>query len=637
MGRLPAFGRKTFLCDFSSGGCYRLHMQPDGELLRRFSENHSEEAFTELVQRHLNLVYSAALRQVNGDACLAQDVAQSVFIDLARKAASLSHRSILSAWLYTSTHFAAAKAVRSESRRRIREQEAHAMHELLHDPVARQEWLHLSTALDAAMQELKESDREAILLRFFENRQLAEIGARLSLTENAARMRVERALEKLRVKLARRGVATTAASLSVALLANAVEMAPAGMAATLASASLAAAASTGITLNLLNFMAITKVQAAIAGVILLGAGSGLVLQQRNIASLRNETRLLRIRVTQLQSDDVKLSLRAAQHVAEANLALGPPPAQVSPRVAAQLVDSESMSLLARLQHGETAPRLTSAEAEKYLEENHRNAASLLAAFRATGDERLLHEAMEKYPNDPQVAFSAAYAPNVSPGERRQWLKAFKQASPANPLPDYLSALDYFKAGLPDLAAQDLLNAYEKDNFQDYSSDFILTGEEAYRSAGYPEEQARIIPSMSILLPQFGELKQLNEQIVSLAEAYRQAGDESSANAALQMDATLGQRLQGTAQTSLLSKLVGVAIETIALNHMDPSAPYSNGDQTVKERLAELIQRRTDLTQFGNQLDSIYTSISAADWISYHDRWRSYGEENAMKWLLDKYK
>ena len=97
-------------------------MTPDSELLRRFAKTNSEDAFAELVKRHVNLVYSAALRQVNGDAHLAQDVAQTVFTDLARKAGSLSRRESLTGWLYTSAHFAAAKIARTENRRHDREE-----------------------------------------------------------------------------------------------------------------------------------------------------------------------------------------------------------------------------------------------------------------------------------------------------------------------------------------------------------------------------------------------------------------------------------------------------------------------------------------------------------------------------------
>src|SRR5262245_60433077 len=106
------------LFGFGSCGCYKAEMTPDCELLRYYAEDHSEKAFADLVSRHIDLVYSAALRQVNGDTHLAQDIAQTVFSDLARKAAQLSSRKELAGWLYTSAYFAATKAVRTESRRR---------------------------------------------------------------------------------------------------------------------------------------------------------------------------------------------------------------------------------------------------------------------------------------------------------------------------------------------------------------------------------------------------------------------------------------------------------------------------------------------------------------------------------------
>src|SRR5260221_11990215 len=112
---LTQTGRRVkpdFLCGFQFGGCYNLNMTPDSELLRQFAQTNSETAFAELVKCHVNLVYSAALRQVNGDEHLAKDVAQMVFTDLARKANSLSRRETLTGWLYTSTNFAAAKMVR---------------------------------------------------------------------------------------------------------------------------------------------------------------------------------------------------------------------------------------------------------------------------------------------------------------------------------------------------------------------------------------------------------------------------------------------------------------------------------------------------------------------------------------------
>src|ERR1017187_872714 len=293
-------------------------MTPDCELLRRFSETNSEDAFAELVRRHLDLVYSAALRQVNGDAHLAQDVAQAVFTDLARKAGSLVRRETLTGWLYTSAHFAAAKAVRAENRRRDREEKfmREPIHESAPDPgcaggfaEARPDWEKLRPVLDEVMHELKETDREAILLRYFENRPFAEIGGKLGLNENAARMRVERALEKLRAVFLRRGVAATTALASV-ISANAFQIAPAGLAATLTNTSLAAVG-TGTTLTLLKLMTLTKLKLGISALVVAGAATALVVQHQAQTKLREENQSLRQRINQLQTDNENLSNRVA--------------------------------------------------------------------------------------------------------------------------------------------------------------------------------------------------------------------------------------------------------------------------------------------------------------------------------------
>ena len=160
-------------------------MMLDNELLRLYAETQSEEAFAEVVRRHLDCVYSAALLQVNGDAHLAQDVAQMVFTDLARKAAALSKREFLTGWLFTSTHFAAANAVRKEQRRRRREQHAYSMNDLIQTPAPDLDWQQLRPVLDKAMHDLKDADRAVILMRYFENRQFAEMGEQLGLSADA--------------------------------------------------------------------------------------------------------------------------------------------------------------------------------------------------------------------------------------------------------------------------------------------------------------------------------------------------------------------------------------------------------------------------------------------------------------------
>ncbi len=201
----------------------------DNELLRQYVKEQSESAFAELVQRHLRLVYSAALRQVNGDRQTAEDVAQAVFSDLARKAPRLLRHTSLSAWLYMSTRFQAANSRRTAQRRLAREQTAHTMNEILRNDSLDRDWTALRPMLDDAMHELNPADREVVLWRYFEQRPFAEIGLRLGLKENAARMRVERALEKVRTSLAKRGLTSSAIALAATLAAHAMEEIPAGL------------------------------------------------------------------------------------------------------------------------------------------------------------------------------------------------------------------------------------------------------------------------------------------------------------------------------------------------------------------------------------------------------------------------
>jgi RNA polymerase sigma factor (sigma-70 family) len=202
-------------------------MTDDGQLLRQYLEERSEAAFTELVRRHVNVVYFAALRRVGGDRHLAHDVAQSVFADLARKAPTLKDRPVLIGWLYTSTRFAAAQAVRTEQRRRTHEQEAQIMHELNSTPESN--WNQLRPVIDDAMDELNEQEREIVLLRYFEQLPLADVGARFAISTDAARMRVDRALEKLRGLLARRGIASTASILAAGVASQSALAVPPGI------------------------------------------------------------------------------------------------------------------------------------------------------------------------------------------------------------------------------------------------------------------------------------------------------------------------------------------------------------------------------------------------------------------------
>lgn len=264
-------------------------MIEDAELLRRYAENRSEEAFGELVRRHLNLVYSAALRQVGGDPQLAEDVAQTVFLDLSRKAAALSRRPVLTGWLYTGAHFAAAKIARTGQRRQAREQEAHAMYVLERNSEPDLDWTALHPVLDSAMHELNEADRQAILLRYFEGRPLAEIGAKLGLKENAARMRVERALEKLRVLLGKRGIWSGTSELAVELANQSIGAAPAGLIAKITAATAASAViGGGAEITLMKIMTMSKLKIAATSVLLAASAMTALHFQHQAAGLRTE-------------------------------------------------------------------------------------------------------------------------------------------------------------------------------------------------------------------------------------------------------------------------------------------------------------------------------------------------------------
>jgi RNA polymerase sigma factor (sigma-70 family) len=218
-------------------------MNDDAELLRRYVENRSEAAFAAVVQRHLPLVYATALRRVGNDAHLAQDVAQTVFADLARKAPSLKNHTSLAGWLYSSAQLASAAVVRRERRRKIRESNAYSIESMATEQTPETDWTKIRPVLDTAMAELRADDREAVLLRFFQQRSFAEVGAALRTSEEAARKRVDRALDKLRAVLAKYGVASTSAVLATALMAAITPM-PSALNATVTHAALQSAAVT---------------------------------------------------------------------------------------------------------------------------------------------------------------------------------------------------------------------------------------------------------------------------------------------------------------------------------------------------------------------------------------------------------
>jgi RNA polymerase sigma factor (sigma-70 family) len=197
-------------------------MTTDADILREFVTTRSDAAFQELSRRYVPLVYSAALRQT-GNAAMAEDVTQVVFILLARKAPRLGRNVVLLGWLYRTTWFVAARARRSEGRRQHTEREAAQM--TINEPAPK--WEHLAPILDVAMSQLTERDRAAVLLRYFQNQSLKDVGAAFGVSDDTAQKRVARALDKLRGILLARGIAVSAVGVAGLLSAHAVEAAPA--------------------------------------------------------------------------------------------------------------------------------------------------------------------------------------------------------------------------------------------------------------------------------------------------------------------------------------------------------------------------------------------------------------------------
>jgi RNA polymerase sigma factor (sigma-70 family) len=205
----------------------------DRQLLTHYHRDHAEDAFAEIVRRHLGLVHTAALRQVRSPQ-LAEEVAQSVFADLARSVNQLKPDTILTAWLYQVTRRTAIDVVRREARRQLREQIATELNAMNATPT---DWANIEPLLDDAMAALDETDRTAVLLRYFENKTLREVGATLGTSDDTAQKRVSRAVERLREFFAKRGITVGASGLVVVISANAVQAAPVGLAVTISTAA----------------------------------------------------------------------------------------------------------------------------------------------------------------------------------------------------------------------------------------------------------------------------------------------------------------------------------------------------------------------------------------------------------------
>lgn len=301
-------------------------MKSDAQLLREYAQNGAESAFSELVGRYVNLVYSAAMRQVNS-ADLAADISQQVFISLSKAADTLPNRmtaeSSLAGWLCRTTRNVALNSLRNEGRRLAREMEAMDSMQMQDDSTDEPRWDQISPILDDAMSELSDADYDTLVLRFYQKQDLRSLGRTLGVTDDAAQKRVSRALEKLRLLLEQRGLKAGTTVLGLALSAHAVQAAPAGLALSISTAAVLHAPAIGT--GLIKGLVMTTVQkSVIATTLAVAIGTG-VYQAHQASRLRSDNELIRQQqvalahqIEQLTNDRDQALRRAAALGAQRN-------------------------------------------------------------------------------------------------------------------------------------------------------------------------------------------------------------------------------------------------------------------------------------------------------------------------------
>jgi RNA polymerase sigma factor (sigma-70 family) len=600
----------------------------DSELMRDYAERNSEAAFAELVRRHVNLVYSVSFR-VTGNSTDAQDAAQAVFIVLARKAGGLRHRAVLTGWLYETARFTATQLVRNRARRQVREQEAY-MQSTLNTPASDPLWRQVEPFLEEGMARLREGDRALLALRFFENKTAAETASLLGLNEWTTHKRTTRALEKLRKFFARRGVASTATAIASAISAHSIQAAPEGIgkiitAAAFSKGAVAGATSLSLAKGVLKIMAWSTAKTAGVSALVLGLCIYCVKQNQAQAGLRAENDALRQHLAQLKNanDDLEAQRQRAARLASAHI----------PPVSAPANSTKPGNLYDWMKGAH--PNITRAQLDPFLKAHGRNASSLLAAFRTSGDKDLLKEAMAKYPNDPQVAFEAAINTSLAGDEKRQWIDNFAKDAPNNALPNYLSALNDLQSGQTNAALQELTSATGKQ-LEEYNANRVEDDVDAYVAAGYSLAEAKLLAGSQLMLPQLSQVKQAALAAVNIASGYFQSGDQQSGQAALQAAINIGQQYNSPSTPFEIDQLMGLAIQKIALSTMDPNAPYGDNGGTVQDQINQLTQQKQAISAISDQAIALYPQLTEQDWILLRDRQMMFGEQNAMQWVIAQY-
>jgi hypothetical protein len=300
--------------------------------------------------------------------------------------------------------------------------------------------------------------------------------------------------------------------------------------------------------------------------------------------------------------------------------LAPMPAATPPPVL--LPEKPTGGPIARLLKENQLLKLTPAQLSKYLSENQGNSEALLAVFRLTGDMNSLRQAVTQFPDDPQVQLQLAFS-SGDPTERRRGIDALRKNDPDNPMGDYLSALDHFRAGRTEAALNDLVAAADKTKLDDYALSALQASEEAYMAAGYSVVEAKAAAMLGLTRQQIKPLQDLSKQMSKLQYRYLQMGDRTSAQTVADMGINLGRQAQDS--NFLIDELVGASIEKKFLGLLDPA--------TRQARLAEMDARQKSFQDMASSVS--WENMDGAEAVAYFDRQKLYGELEALRWLRER--
>ena len=290
-------------------------------------------------------------------------------------------------------------------------------------------------------------------------------------------------------------------------------------------------------------------------------------------------------------------------------------------------------LLQKMLNGQEL-KLTVAQLQKYLAENGRNAESLITASRLTGDLSLLREAAQRFPQDPRVQFEMAMR-SEDPAEKQRAVEAFAELDTDNALASYLAAVQAFDLGDSDGAVKRLMEAAQRPEFRDYMMANVQASEDALKSVGQPEVEAKAAAMFGAPLPFISRLNELGRKMSDLARSYVESGDTNSAAIISGMGQTMGEQLQHAPGRTLIHELVGEGVETRFLRGLDPSAVLLDSGLTVQQRLDQLAERKDLIKTLTRTVDPTSLISNPVLLNQYLDRTKAMGEAAALEWLRDR--